>query len=177
MAQALDIALAKLEIQELAALYMRGLDRLDRDLLRAQFWDDAFLDYGIYEGAADGFADFCMAALEGHDSNQHLIGQHNIDVEGDEAFGEVYYQAYHKVPQESGDRRDVFVSGRYLDRYEKRDGVWKMAYRSEIVDWGSDIPCTDQFLDPHMIVGKRKPDDPLYNREAMRRKPGGDNGS
>ncbi|QTD57415.1 nuclear transport factor 2 family protein [Parasphingorhabdus cellanae] len=176
MAQAYDMALAKLAIQDLAALYMRGLDRLDRDLFRAQFWDDAFLDYGIYAGGADGFADFCMAALEGHDRNHHIIGQHIIDIDGDEGFGEVYYQAYHKVPQESGEPHDVFVSGRYLDRYEKRGDVWKFAYRSEIVDWASDMPSSDQFLDPRMIVGKRKPDDSLYDRQAMRRKSGDSDG-
>ena len=162
---------ANLAIRDLAALYMRGLDRLDRDLLRAQFWDDAFLSYGIYEGGPDGFADFCIKSLKEHHRNHHMLGQQLIEISGDEAFGEVYYQAYHKLTNEAGEKRDLFISGRYVDRFEKRGGIWKIAYRSELVDWVRDDPCADDFLDATpMIVGARKPSDPLYDREAMMRK-------
>jgi hypothetical protein len=162
---------ANLAIRDLAALYMRGLDRLDSDLLRAQFWDDAFLSYGIYEGGPDGFVDFCIKSLKEHDRNHHMLGQHLIEISGDEAFGEVYYQAYHKLTNDAGEKRDLFISGRYIDRFEKRDGIWKIAYRSELVDWVRDDPCTDGFLAATpMIVGARKPSDPLYDRTAMNRK-------
>jgi hypothetical protein len=161
-------------IHDLAALYMRGLDRLDGDLLRDQFWPDAHLSYGIYDGDPDGFAAFCMEALASHDRNHHMLGQHLIDLAGEEAFGEVYYQAYHKLTNEQGEKRDLVISGRYVDRYERRGGTWKIAYRSELVDWVRDDPSADQFLDTSpMIVGRRKPDDPLYDRDVMR-KPSGE---
>lgn len=166
--QLLQIQLDKLAIMELPALYMRSLDRLDRDLMRAQFWDDAYMDYGIYAGDADGFADFCMTALGDHVRNHHMIGQNIVEVEGDTAFGEVYFQAYHRVKNEQGELRDMFVCGRYADRYEKRDGIWKFAYRSEIVDWARDDPATDGFIEGSgNIWGERKPNDPIYNRAAM----------
>lgn len=162
---------ANLQIRDLAALYMRGLDRLDRDLLRAQFWDDAYLGYGIYEGGPDGFVDFCIESLTKHDRNHHMIGQHLIEISDDEAFGEVYYQAYHKLTNEAGEKRDLVISGRYIDRLENRGGIWKFAYRSELVDWVRDDPCADDFLAATpMLVGSRKPSDPLYDRAAMRRK-------
>jgi hypothetical protein len=173
----LEALTANLAIRDLAALYMRGLDRLDRDLLCAQFWDDALLSYGIYEGGPDGFADFCIDALKTHERNHHMLGQHLIELSGDQAYGEVYYQAYHKLTGEAGEQRDLFISGRYVDRLEKRGGVWKFAYRSELVDWVRDDPCTDAFLDGSpMIVGSRKPSDPLYDRTAMNRKPEPANG-
>jgi SnoaL-like domain len=160
--------LEKLAIAELPALYMRGLDRLDRDLLRAQFWDDAYLDYGIYAGGADGFADFCMKALRGHARNHHFIGQHLIEVEGETAWGEVYFQAYHRIISDAGEPRDMVAAGRYVDRYEKRGGIWKFAYRCEVVDWARDDPAADAFIaGSGNIWGERKPDDPLYKREAM----------
>lgn len=163
-------AMDRLAIMELPGLYMRGLDRLDRDLLRSQFWDDAYLDYGIYAGDPDGFADFCMEALSGHLANHHMIGQNNIDVQGEEAFGEVYFYAFHRVVGDDGEPRDMMINGRYLDRYEKREGIWKFAYRSEVVDWARDDPAADQFLSGSgNIFGKRKPEDPLYRREMMRR--------
>lgn len=179
---------AKLAIQDLAALYMRALDRLDSSLLRAQFWDDAFFSYGIFEGGPDAFTAFCMASLAEHDRNHHMLGQHVIEISGDEAFGEVYYQAYHKLISDTddaddtddtddtgdtGEKRDFFVCGRYVDRYEKRGDIWKISYRSELVDWVRDDPSTDAFLDgTPMIIGSRKPTDPLYDRNAMRRSSG-----
>lgn len=152
---------------------MRGLDRLDSALVRSQFWDDAFLNYGIFEGGPDGFAEFCIIALSSHDRNHHMLGQHVIELASDEAFGEVYYQAYHKITNELREERDFVIAGRYVDRYEKRAGIWKIAYRSELVDWVKDDPSTDQFLQStSMLIGARKPDDPLYDRDAMRRKSG-----
>jgi SnoaL-like domain len=160
----------KLAIAELPTLYMRGLDRLDRALLRAQFWDDAYVDYGIYAGDADGFADFCMTALRDHVRNHHMIGQHLIEVDGDTAWGEVYFQAYHRVIKASGELRDVVIAGRYVDRYQKRGGIWKFAYRSEVVDWARDDPAADGFMTGSgNIWGERKPADPLYHRGAMAR--------
>lgn len=157
-------------IIDLAALYMRGLDRLDGDLLAAQFWPEARCEYGIFSGAPADFATFCMAALADHQRNHHVLGQHLIDFTGpDEAYGEVYYQAYHRVFDEAGAPRDLFIAGRYVDRYERRGGVWKFAYRSELVDWVRDEAACDAMLEgAPFILGHRKPDDPLYNREAMK---------
>lgn len=157
-------------IQDLAALYMRALDRLDGALLAAQFWPGARCEYGVFSGEAAEFAQFCMALLAEHARNHHLIGQHLIDFTGpDEAYGEVYYQAYHRVAGEAGAARDLFIAGRYVDRYERREGIWKIAYRSELVDWVRDDPASDGMvaLTP-FIMGQRKPADPLYDREAMR---------
>lgn len=158
-------------IIDLAALYMRGLDRLDEGLLAAQFWPDAWLDYGVFAGEPPDFAAFCMAALADHDCNQHLIGQHLIDFAApDEAFGEVYFQAYHRTTDAAGAKHDLIIAGRYIDRYERRGGVWKIAYRSEIVDWLRNDPASDALLaEMAFPVGQRKPADPLYNREVMRR--------
>ncbi len=156
-------------IQDLAALYMRGLDRLDGALLEAQFWPDARCEYGIFSGSPADFAAFCMAALESHERNHHMLGQHLVDVSGpDEAYGEVYYQAYHRVFDDAGAARDLFIAGRYVDRYERRGGIWKIAYRSELVDWVRDDPATDGMVQTApFILGQRKPADPLYDREAM----------
>lgn len=157
-------------IMDLAAHYMRGLDRLDGALLEAQFWPEARCEYGVFSGSPADFAAFCMTMLKEHQRNHHMLGQHLIDFAGeDEAFGEVYYQAYHRVFDDGGAPRDLFIAGRYIDRYKRRDGVWKIAYRSELVDWVRDDPATDAMVAvAPFIMGARKPEDPLYNREAMR---------
>lgn len=169
----MSMAEQRFEIIDLANLYMRGLDRLDGVLLAAQFWPDARLEYGIFAGGPIDFVAFCMAALQDHDHNQHLIGQHLIDFAApDEAFGEVYYQAYHRTTNEAGTKRDLIIAGRYVDRYERRGGMWKIAYRCELVDWLRDDPASDAMLGlAPFIVGARKPADPLYDRTAMGAKP------
>ena len=162
--------LAKQEIYELAANYSRGLDRLDPELLNAQFFDDAYCEYGFYNGAPGPFVDFAMTSLGDHAANQHLLGNVLIDVEGDEAFGEVYFQAYHKVAAADG-FEDIIIAGRYIDRYERRDGVWKIAYRSERNDWSRTEPTRDSYFDlaPDGLRGARQ-DDAVYDRAARYKK-------
>ena len=166
----LAVCLAKQDIYELSCRYMRGLDRLDSQLLLAQFWDDGWCEYGFHNSEPAGFVEFAIAALQGHLANQHMIGNVLIEVEGDEAFGEVYFHAYHKIPAEQG-FEDVTIAGRYLDRYENRGGTWKFAYRSEIVDWSRSQPTNDPYftLAPDCLRGARA-DDAVYQR-ANRRKP------
>ena len=161
--------LAKQEIYELSCRYMRGLDRLDEELLLSVFFADAWCDYGFTKGPATEFASYCVNALQAHIANQHMIGNVLIDVEGDEAFGEVYFHAYHKVAGESG-FEDVIIAGRYIDRYEKRDNTWKFAYRSERVDWSRTQPTQDSYFElaPDCLRGGRQ-DDAVYDKSNRRR--------
>ncbi|HIF33307.1 MAG TPA: hypothetical protein EYQ75_16880 [Planctomycetaceae bacterium] len=89
--------IAKEEIRDLVGRYMRGLDRLDVELLRSVFHDDATTDYGFFQGGPDAFVEMAYNALKDHLANHHLIGQTNIDIKGDVAFGEIYFQAFHRI--------------------------------------------------------------------------------
>ena len=166
MTNSVDSLIAKQDITELIYLYMRGLDRWDGELMRSLFHDDAWCEYGFMNGGAHAFIDYCMGALATHEANHHFVGNILIDVEGDEAFGEVYFNAYHKIGGEDG-FEDVIIAGRYLDRYERREEVWKFAYRSERVDWSHTAPCNDPYfqLVPDGLVGSRR-DDAVFDRAA-----------
>lgn len=148
------------EIRELSRRYMRGLDRLDGALLGSVFADDATVDYGFFQGSASDFVDFALGVLSSHHANHHFIGQMMIDVTGERAVGEIYFQAFHKVTQD-GAEKDLFIAGRYLDRYERRDGRWRITFRSEVNDWSRTDPAADEALtgNPASILGKRAPDD------------------
>ena len=169
MDQRMDILLAKQEIYELCCRYMRGLDRHDEQLLQAVFWEDAWCDYGFTRGPALDFVSYCMEALASHAANHHMIGNVLIDIEGDEAFGEVYFNAYHKVDTGTG-FEDIIIAGRYLDRLERRDDVWKFAYRSERVDFSHTRPTNDPYFDmaPDSLRGGRQ-DDAVYDRSLRYR--------
>jgi hypothetical protein len=161
---------AKQAITELSYRYMRGLDRLDREGIAAVFHADATVNYGFFVGRAAEFVDFAMRALESHHANHHMIGQALIEVRGSRATGEVYFQAFHRVVQ-GGAEQDLFIAGRYLDRYEKRRGVWKIAFRAEVNDWARTEPAADEYFRaaPSGLRGARKPDDFSYQREALER--------
>lgn len=178
----LSEAADRLEISALSGTYMRGLDRLDGEVMATVFWPEAFLDYGTYEGGVEDFIAFCQNALKSHAANQHMLGQINIELDGDEAWGEVYYQAFHRLDNEAGEPRDLFISGRYIDRYERRalassnGSEWRMTYRAELVDWVREEPAADAWFEGSaMIIGARKPHDLLYDR-ARQRKTMPDNG-
>ena len=158
----LDDLIAKQEIYDLCCTYMRGLDRLDAELMRSVFHADATVDYGFFQGGADDFVDFAQNALSSHLANHHLIGQANIRVRGDKAVGEIYFQAFHKVTSDGGPH-DLFVCGRYVDRYERRNGVWKISFRSEVNDWSRTEPDADRYLEGSgSILGGRMPEDYSY---------------
>ena len=75
----------------------------------------------------------------------------------------MYFQAYHRIDGEGGPQ-DLFISGRYVDRYEKRNGVWKISFRSEVNDWTRTDPASDGYFEaaPEGLRGARKPDDYSY---------------
>lgn len=169
MSNTIESVIAKQDIYELVCNYSRGLDRWDADLLNSVFFEDAFCEYGFINGSAKEFVDYAMQALQNHTANQHIVGNVLIDIEGDEAFGEVYFNAYHKIKGEQG-FEDVLIAGRYLDRYEKRSGVWKMAYRSERVDWSHSRPTNDPYFElaTDSLFGSRR-DDAVYDKDARRK--------
>jgi SnoaL-like domain len=55
-------------------------------------------------------------------------------ISGDNAEGEIYTIATHTMAGADGDV-DVVVGGRYLDKYEKRDGAWRFVERTIVTDW------------------------------------------
>ena len=165
MSDRMEALLAKQDIYELSCRYMRGLDRLDGELMLAQFWEDGWCEYGFYNSAPGDFVAFALGALAEHQANQHMLGQVLVDLDGDQAFGEVYFRAYHKLTAENG-FEDLIIAGRYLDRYERRGGIWKFAYRSEIVDWSRIEPTNDPYFDmaPDCLRGGRA-EDAVYRRD------------
>ena len=164
----LDRLMSRQEIYDLVCKYMRGIDRLDATLQRSTFHDDATTDYGFFAGGPDEFVALAQGILKGHLANHHMIGQTLIDIEDDVAFGEIYFQAFHRVV-EDGAEYDLFIAGRYIDRYERRQGAWKIAHRSELVDWVRNSAACDQWLEgSNSLLGARGEADLSYQRTKLR---------
>ena len=94
MEKKLERVISKSEIYDLVCKYMRGLDRLDKNIFRSVFHDDAYCDYGFIKTDPDTFATFCMDALKDHIANHHMIGNSLIEFDDDDentAYGEIYF--------------------------------------------------------------------------------------
>jgi hypothetical protein len=83
-------------ICQVMARYCRGIDRLDRDLLRSAYWDDAVDNHGIFCGPAPQFVEFIIPHLtRSYLATHHFIGQSLADIDGDIARSETYVRAEH----------------------------------------------------------------------------------
>ncbi len=146
--------------------YCRGIDRFDRALCRSAYHDDALDDHGAYVGPVEGFIDYAFnlhATLQ--QRTQHIITNHYCEMEGDTAHCESYYifRALNRAPPWHS-----IVSGRYIDRLEKRAGRWGIVARIctvDIRDAGWD-PDGDQ-RDGHHFATSRDRHDPAFQRPLV----------
>ena len=122
-------------LRKLVHAYCRAVDRGDFVQLQSLYHHDAVDAHGAFSaGSADDFLDHLTAARPYIRSMQHNITTVNFAISGHEAEGEIYTIAVHTL---AGNGRDVdlAVGGRYLDKYEKRDGAWKIVARTIVTDW------------------------------------------
>ncbi|BBX07726.1 nuclear transport factor 2 family protein [Mycolicibacterium aichiense] len=123
------------EIRELALRYCRGVDRKDPSLLRSLYTSDGIDNHAnIFRGSADAYVDFLESSFQFIQIGAHYVCNHLIELDGDEASGEVYALGYHILPSADGPPIESFVGVRYLDRYRREDGEWRFASREVVVD-------------------------------------------
>jgi hypothetical protein len=169
-----EALLAKQAIAEVVYRYARAIDRCDEPLLRSCFHADSTHEHGEFKGNSADFCGWAMDLLSGLVATQHHIGNVLIDVEGDKAYSESYWVAYHRIPAQAGgagimagrgEETDYFVGGRYLDRFERRAGTWKIARRVGVHDWQRYDPASDGgFFDtPASQRGARGTKDQVYH--------------
>jgi hypothetical protein len=134
----------KADCTDLVMRVARAIDRCDAVLLASLFHPDATDDHGLFTGTATDFIAFVMPLLATMKRTQHVLGQTLVELDGDRAASETYFVAHHTL---AGPEGDIFMlaAGRYLDRFERRDGAWKISHRHAVYDWNSAAPSTDSF--------------------------------
>ena len=129
--------LDKQEIYELLCRYARGVDRFDGDLVGSCFWPDATTVFPLtLHSAFDGlYRDYLPIDIESwkpYTAQQHYIANMLIELDGDTALAETYqFSFYWKTPGDDPSLNSQ-NSGRYIDRFERRDGEWKILRREFI---------------------------------------------
>ncbi|MGL4290779.1 MAG: nuclear transport factor 2 family protein [Phreatobacter sp.] len=153
-------------IRECLYRYCRGIDRQDEDALRASYWPDATDRHGPYSGSADGFIAWALAALKKGERSVHIVGNIAITLFGPRAAVESYFTALQRGPNAQGQMAEVFLAGRYVDRFEKRGEEWRVAERTVVYDWmhelGVQAVSEAARFGVRQPQGGTKPDDPYY---------------
>jgi hypothetical protein len=159
-AEEIQQLLDKQAITEQLYNYARSMDRLDPELGKAVFHPEAKADYGaqMYQGTGYGFVDMCMQAHLGYLSHSHQFNNILIVVEGNTARSETYGDVTLRRRDENGVLQDSRNLGRYVDRWEKRDGTWRILERQYVHDFDQSGPATGLF----QTLGRRDADDPSY---------------
>jgi hypothetical protein len=159
---ALEELLAKQAITEVIYRYCRGIDRMDRDLTLSVWHEGGTADYGadIHQGTGVSFVDWVWPVHEqGFAAHSHQIT--NILIEVDPSGDGAVSEAYVTVRLRSREGVDIVNSGRYLDRWECRDGRWGVVHRRYADDLGAVYAPVADTSGPGSIA-RRGPDDPSY---------------
>jgi hypothetical protein len=114
--------------REAARRYSYGVDRLDGEVMKSAYWPDATDDHGVFVGNAWEFCERVVATHGRWTWTMHTIFNHRVELDddGEHGRGEVYNVSYLFSEQ---DRRLATWYGRYLDRYQRRGGEWRILHR------------------------------------------------
>jgi hypothetical protein len=154
-------------ITDVVHTYARAVDRLDADLLRTVYHVDGTDDHGIFVGTAHDYVPWVIDYVGRWVSTHHDIS--NVMVTFDSpvvAYVECHWTGWYRIPD--GDRHvDQVACGRYLDRFEHRDGAWRIAHRVCVTDWSRSSPFDGPVRD-HRLAGRRGHDDLVYHLRELR---------
>ena len=132
-------------IRDVIAAYAHAIDRRRWDMMAQLFHPDAQFGFGPVAGDWQGFVEQARAIIDPCIRTQHQLGQVLLSFEGaDVAHTETYMTAMHVVPAgypvpsvfpDRGETYAAVIAGRYIDRFERRGGEWRIARRQGVYDW------------------------------------------
>lgn len=172
-----DALMAKGEISSVLNLYAHAVDRRDWAAVRSCYHDDAYDDHGPYKGGPDGLVEWISTRHEAIEQSMHFLGNIVIELESDHAYAETYcltFQrmradaeppaAFEDAPPAEGDALPTIELGcRYLDRFERRDGTWRIARRIVAFEWmRTGVRDEKSAIGADWSVATRDDNDPWY---------------
>lgn len=141
-----EAIVARLAIERCLLDYCRGIDRCDADLVASIYHPDATDDHGSFVGLGTDFARLATSKLRGHAiATTHFCNPpHVVFTSATTAEVETQVLAWHRCRDEDGEYLEKFC-GRYFDRFECRDGDWRIAHRALTHDWDTIERVTNAF--------------------------------
>ncbi len=175
MTNTVETMLAKQDIRDVLSRYARGVDRADGALLKSCYHADAIEEHGnTYNGPAHAYVDGAIPRMMKmtQPMAHYVCNSHfEFDETGDVAWVETYVLTFARFEDKDGAANDTLTGGRLFDRFERRDGVWKIAHRKMTLDWNRDMAtqegwCLGLFdpASPDLHMGTRGEKDLTYSR-------------
>lgn len=122
----------RLDIQDCIMRYARGVDRHDAELMESAYHEGAQARYGSNVIPKSEHANWSNSAhSERFRLHAHHITNITCDIDGDVAHCESYNIG---VFLSEDQKRTSFVSARYVDLLERRDGEWRIVQRRAMTD-------------------------------------------
>ena len=132
-------------IRDVLNAYAHAIDRRRWDIMERLFHDGAQFQFSTVVGDWRGFVEQARAIIDPCIAPQHQLGPVQFGFESDSVrHTDTYMTAMHTVgagypaTQVFPDKGKIYsavVAGRYVDRFEKRGGEWRIARRTGLQDW------------------------------------------
>jgi hypothetical protein len=165
----LEHLLDRQDILDCLIRFSRGMDRFDREVFLSAFHPDAVIAAGEFVGGPDDlYAWASTMHRQGQISTHHNLLNHTADIHGDLAHTETYYLFVGRNRDDS----NWIAGGRYIDRLERRQGTWKIALRTNAIEWSGVVPTMAipfaEVPDIHLDgAPSRSVQDPSYRRPLL----------
>lgn len=170
----------RMAIQDVLYKWCRAIDRLDYDGMRAAFHPGATDRHGAYDGGVDGLVDWIRERHKPIPVSSHQVSNILIEfAKPDLALVETYIRTFQRYPADAkaalaqlaggqagrpGVGVDMLSASRYVDRFERRNGEWRIARRTLIQDCKQFIEVLENAPNPQpgWLVGRRDKQDFIY---------------
>jgi hypothetical protein len=161
----LEALSARQQIRDAHMRYFRGVDRADAELISSAFHPGIVAEYGpkIYTTGTEFGLEFVASLLALFKATFHAAANEIVEIEGDVAYSELYSVNRHLMDRD--DDEIVFTRFiRYVDRFERRDGAWKIAHRKVVCEWDQIEKLSERSDLPPYEPSYRSRKDPVYSR-------------
>lgn len=154
------------QILDCISRHARGCDRHDIDLITSAYHSDGVDEHGHAVNSGPDYGEWAnQTHAETSRVHTHNITTHTCEIDGDTAHAESYVI----VVLIGVDAKSAqFITGRYLDRLERRDGQWRIAVRRSTVEGmflaDARVLQSSFFADKGYLVGTRDRADLSYAR-------------
>ena len=178
----------RIMIEDVIYRLCRAVDRRDTESIQKAYHPDAIDSHGAYIGDPEGYARFSDERNRTIPFSQHQVSNMVIEFASEDlALVETYLWSVQRYSPESGASLAQFAGSeaaveaaargidslgchRYVDRFERRNGEWRIARRTVVFDWRTllPLPPVPPVFDPNWTIGQRTPEDWLFEeRRAL----------
>jgi hypothetical protein len=159
----MDRLKSRATIAEQLSRYGRGQEWLDVTLMNEVFWEDAAIDFGFFKGVWRDYRPVLMEIERGGESTYHMTASPQIEFEGE---NRAYVECYGLAGGRTGPTTQIY-GGRYFHVFDRREGVWKSASCTYVMDWTmkqTEPATASEALTGINRVTDRSPNNPWFRR-------------